>query len=306
MSSIVAVEGTSLEPDLSAEDRAALQEAVRTLERPSFAARLSNAVGKPLELMGQALPAVVTDAASKASERALKAALRAALASLRQERPIAASPLVHKVLAATSGAVGGAFGLSALLVELPVSTTLMLRAIASIAKEAGEDLTDPETALTCLQVFALGGGTASDQLHDSGYLAVRAALARSLTEAARYVTERSLIEESAPVLVRFLAQIAARFGIVVSQKVAAQAVPVLGALGGAAANAAFMDHFQSIARAHFTVRRLERAYGAGKVRALYEAFRRELNAEAPPAPGGEAARALARTDAWSETHGDSS
>jgi hypothetical protein len=302
MSSIVAVESTSLEPDLSAEDRAALREAVRTLERPSFAARLSNAVGKPLELMGQALPAVVTDAASKASERALKAALRAALASLRQERPIAASPLVHKVLAATSGAVGGAFGLSALLVELPVSTTLMLRAIASIAKEAGEDLTDPETALACLQVFALGGGTASDQLHDSGYLAVRAALARSLTEAARYVTERSLIEESAPVLVRFLAQIAARFGIVVSQKVAAQAVPVLGALGGAAANAAFMDHFQSIARAHFTVRRLERAYGAGRVRTLYEAFRREINAEAPPAPGDEAIRAPARTDAWSETH----
>jgi hypothetical protein len=302
MSSIVAVEGTSLEPDLSAEDRAALREAVRTLERPSFAARLSNAVGKPLELMGQALPAVVTDAASKASERALKAALRAALASLRQERPIAASPLVHKVLAATSGAVGGAFGLSALLVELPVSTTLMLRAIASIAKEAGEDLTDPETALACLQVFALGGGTASDQLHDSGYLAVRAALARSFTEAARYVTERSLIEENAPVLVRFLAQIAARFGIVVSQKVAAQAVPVLGALGGAAANAAFMDHFQSIARAHFTVRRLERAYGAGRVRTLYEAFRREINAGAPPAPGDEETRAPARTDAWSETH----
>jgi len=51
MSSIVAVEGTSLEPDLSAENRAALREAVRTLERPSFAARMSNAVGKPLELM---------------------------------------------------------------------------------------------------------------------------------------------------------------------------------------------------------------------------------------------------------------
>ena len=80
-----------------------------------------------------------------------------------------------------------------------------------------------------------------------------------MTEAARYVTERSLIEESAPALVRFLAQIAARFGLVVSQKVAAQAVPVLGALGGAAANAAFMDHFQSIARAHFTVRRLRSA-----------------------------------------------
>jgi len=280
--SIVVIENSALEVDLSPEDRAALREAVRVLERPSFAARLSNFVSKPLELLGHALPAVVSDVVSRASEKALKSALAAALASLREERPIAASPALHKILAATSGAVGGAFGLSALVVELPVSTTLMLRAIASIAREEGEDLGDPETALACLQVFALGGGTGSDQLHESGYLAVRAALARSMTEAARYVAERSLIEESAPALVRFLAQIAARFGLVVSQKVAAQAVPVLGAIGGAAANTTFMEHFQSIARAHFTVRRLERAYGAGKVRALYIAFRREIDARAQP------------------------
>jgi hypothetical protein len=56
----------------------------------------------------------------------------------------------------------------------------------------------------------------------------------------------------------------------VSQKVAAQAVPILGAFGGAAVNTAFMNHFQSTARAHFTVRRLERAYGAAAVRAAYE------------------------------------
>ena len=31
-----------------------------------------------------------------------------------------------------------------------------------------------------------------------------------------------------------------------------------------------MNHFQSTARAHFTVRRLERAYGAAAVRAAYE------------------------------------
>jgi hypothetical protein len=293
---VAVVEPKALEPDLSAEDRAALREAVCALERPSFAARLSNLVGRPLELLGHALPAVVSEAVSRASEKAMRAALNAALASLRQERPVAASPRVHKILAATSGAVGGAFGLFALAVELPVSTTLMLRAIASIAKEEGEDLGDPETALACLQVFALGGGTASDHLHESGYLAARAALARSLTEAARYVTERGLIEESAPALVRFLAQIAARFGLVVSQKVAAQAVPVLGAIGGAAANAAFMDHFQSVARAHFTVRRLERVYGAGKVRALYEAFRREFNAEASPPQRDEATRAPVQVD----------
>jgi hypothetical protein len=72
------------------------------------------------------------------------------------------------------------------------------------------------------------------------------------------------LAEGGPVLVRLVTQIAARFGVVVTQKFAAQAVPIVGALGGAAVNYAFIDHFQEIAREHFTVRRLERRYGARK------------------------------------------
>ena len=56
----------------------------------------------------------------------------------------------------------------------------------------------------------------------------------------------------------------------VTQKLAAQAVPLIGALGGAAVNYAFIDHFQQIAGAHFTVRRLERRYGKDVVKAAYE------------------------------------
>jgi EcsC protein family len=41
-----------------------------------------------------------------------------------------------------------------------------------------------------------------------------------------------------------------------------RAAPLIGALGGAAVNYAFIDHFQEIARAHFTVRRLELRYPA--------------------------------------------
>ena len=53
----------------------------------------------------------------------------------------------------------------------------------------------------------------------------------------------------------------------VSQKVAAQAVPLIGAAGGGAINVLFMNHFQQMARSHFIVRRLERAYGAEVIRA---------------------------------------
>jgi len=258
---------------LSDEDREALRRAVIALERPSLVARLANIVGRPLEVLGHSLPAPVRDAVSSAAEAALRASLRVALTTLRKEG--APSPrALHGTLAAASGAIGGALGLATLPVELPISTTLMLRAIAEIARQEGEDLADPEAALACVQVFALGGRSDADNLAESGYFAVRSALAKSVSEAARFVTERG-VAEGAPALVRLAAQIASRFGVVVSQKVAAQAVPVVGAIGGAAVNAAFMNHFQAIARGHFTVRRLERAYGKAPVQVAYDDLRRE-------------------------------
>ena len=257
---------------LAAEDRAALVEAVRVLERPSLAARLSALAGRPLDLLGRVLPAPAQEAVTRGVEAALKASLRLALGSLRRGRPDRSGRL-HKALAAGSGAVGGAFGLASLPLELPLSTTIMLRAIADIARSEGEDLGNPEAALACVQVFALGGRSDAGSLTESGYFAVRGALAKSVSEAARYIAERGLVEEGAPLLVRFAAQVASRFGLVVSQKLAVQAVPVIGALGGAALNAAFTDHFQAIARGHFTVRRLERVYGKDAVRAAYEEIR---------------------------------
>ena len=259
---------------LSEADRSTLVSAVAALEGSTLAGRLSSLAGKPLELLGHALPAPARELISSATESALKAALRVALTTL----PKAASgggrsERTHTALAAASGALGGALGLVTLPIELPVSTTLILRAIADIARDEGEDLALPETGLACLQVFALGSRTEADDLASSGYFAVRSALAKSVTDAARLVAGRGLTDRSAPALVRFTAQVAARFGIVVSQKVAAGAVPVIGALGGAAVNAAFMEHFRTVARAHFAVRRLERAYGPALVREVYDAIR---------------------------------
>lgn len=64
-----------------------------------------------------------------------------------------------------------------------------------------------------------------------------------MTEAARFVAERAVIREGAPILLRFVTQVATQFGGVVTQKVAAQALPIVGALGGAAVNYAFIEHF---------------------------------------------------------------
>src|ERR671913_1659940 len=198
---------------LSAEDREALRQAVLALEGPSYVARLSSLAGRPIELLGHALPQAASDLVSRATQAALTRALRYALRTIPKEGRDPETR-VHKALAVLSGAMGGALGLSAVLVELPVSTTIMLRSIARIAQSEGEDLEDPATALACLEVFALGGRTGSGNL--------------------------------------------------------------LGAIGGAAVNAAFVDHFQTLARGHFTVRRLERIYGMGTVRRAYDQLRESL------------------------------
>ncbi len=261
-------------PRLDDDDLASLRRAVARLEHPGFAARIAGLVGKPLELVGRALPPFAAEAVSAATTKGLEAALRVALLTIRQP-PRAESRLFHKGLAMMSGAAGGTFGLATLPLELPVSTVIMLRSIAEIARQEGEDLSDPEAALSCIQVFALGGRSGTSEGSEGSYFAVRSMLARSITEAARYIADRGLVEQGAPVLVRFIAQVGSRFGVVVSQKLAVQAVPVLGALGGAAVNYAFIDQFQETAHGHFTVRRLERAYGKEVVRAEYERLRQE-------------------------------
>ena len=252
-------------------DLAALRSAAAALEHPGLAARLTNMVGKPIELIGYALPASASQAITAATSKALEMALEVALRSMHQA-PRAGSQRLHKALATASGAVGGAFGLAALPIELPLSTIIMLRSIAEIARSEGEDLSDPEAALSCVQVFALGGRPGSADASESGYFAVRGMLAKSVTQAARFVVERGVVEEGGPILVRFITQVASRFGLVVTQKLAAQAIPLVGALGGAAVNYAFIEHFQEVARGHFTVRRLERAYGKEAVRKAYERF----------------------------------
>ena len=259
--------------ELATDDLSALRRAVQSLEHPGLAARLTNLVGKPIELIGHALPAFASDAIATATSKGLEVALKVALRTM-QHRPSAGSQLLHKALATASGAAGGAFGLSTLAIELPVSTIIILRSIADIARSEGEDLSDPEAALSCVQVFALGGRAADAS--ESGYFTLRGMLAKTVSEAARFIAERGVIEQGAPVLVRFITQVASRFGAVVTQKVAAQALPIIGALGGAAVNYAFIEHFQEMAKGHFTVRRLERAYGKDIVRAEYERIAQQL------------------------------
>ena len=257
---------------LAPHDLAELRKAKKLLEQPGFVARVSSVVGAPVEKGLGMLPGFVTRFIGYLTRKAVGKAFDSALYTLREPRPGKApkpSNRSHKLAAMTSGAVGGAFGLPALVVELPVATTIMLRSIADVARSEGADLRTPEAKLQCIEVLALGGKGKGDDAAEAGYFAARAGLARAVGEAAKHLAARQAGAKGAPALVRVISAVAARFSVVVSEKVAVQAVPLVGALGGATINALFISHYQQMARGHFTVRRLERTYGTAAVQAAY-------------------------------------
>lgn len=254
-------------------DREELRRAKRLLENAGLAIKLANSLGKPVEWALSRIPGRAAEIITTATKAALDRALDLALYTMDGKADVPARNWVHQVVVWGTGAAGGTLGLLGLPVELPVTTTVMLRSIADHARSQGEDLSSPEARLNCLLVLALGGPGSSDDASETGYFAVRIAMARAVTEAAEYLAGRAaaegLAEKTGPVLVRLISGIAARFGVAVEDKAAAQLVPIIGALGGAVINGVFMDHFQNMASGHFTIRRLERKYGADEVKAEY-------------------------------------
>jgi hypothetical protein len=246
--------------------------AARCLEGGGFTSRLAERLGRSAAALGRSLPASLRRLGARAAERALEGALAVALKTIDHGAPAKAARGAHKAAAAASGAIGGAFGPWGAAIELPVSTAILMRSIAQIAREEGEDATQPAGALACLEVFALGGEPGEAAI-EGGYFAVRAALARSVSESARFLASRGLVGEGAPLIARLVAQIGARFGVVAGEKFAAQAVPVVGAIGGAAINLAFAEYFQTLARGHFIIRRLERRHGAEAVQFEFQRLR---------------------------------
>lgn len=264
-------------PEMTPGARAELRDAIARLTRgPGLVSRMAELVGTALggvgrlvagRLMGRALPTAMglapglQDRMAGVAQAALARAFDIAVLGVAQR----ATPVVGqaskrtgghraKLLVAASGAAGGAAGLAGFAPDAAVSTLAIMRRIARIAHEEGEDLSQDGARRACLEVFALRSGVPGDNAGepDAGYFPTR------------------LLLQGGP-LVRLLAEVAGRYGMQLGQKLAAQAVPVAGAVCGAAINTAFMAEYEGLARAHFTVRRLERIYGAAAVRTASEA-----------------------------------
>lgn len=257
------------------QDEADLRLAHRILETPSFGTRIVNAIGTPIEKGLELLPEKAHGVITGATDKAMRAALDIALLTLEKDRQAASRNLLHKFATAATGGAGGAFGWASLPFELPISTTIMLRSIADVARSQGENLRDPEARLSCVEVFALGGRTRKDDASETSYIAIRSMLAQRVTEAAQYVTQKGVIDSGSPVLTRFIGKVAERFSIVVTEKAAAVMVPAIGAIGGAVVNTYFTGFYQEMALGHFIVRRLERQHGEQYVQAKYVALGKE-------------------------------
>ncbi|MHC0613623.1 EcsC family protein [Komagataeibacter oboediens] len=189
------------------------------------------------------------------AETAIRRAFDLAVVGMDRPRDVSATPddgaawrdPALKAAVTVSGAVGGFTGLPGLMADVSFTTLTIMREIARIAREQGEDLSQEEARAACLEVFALrafpfGASKGQGEDNELGYFSARAML------------------RGRPV-VMLVSEVATHYGLGLSRKFALQMMPVAGALCGASLNVAFLSHYRAVAQAHFTIRRLEREYG---------------------------------------------
>ncbi len=220
----------------SAEVEAELDQlAARYKAAGGIGVQLLTMLGGKAEGLLQRLPKQVRDGLGDATQRALTLAMQAANSS--REAVPGQKPWVNTALSTVLGAAGGFGGLPTALIELPATTTLLLRAIQDVAAVHGFDPSAENTQFDCIQVFSVAGPLARDDGADLGFLSVRLTLTGGAMQG-------------------LIAKVAPRLATVLGQKLAAQTVPVLGAVAGASANYLYTSYYQQIAHVHFGLRKL--------------------------------------------------
>ncbi len=247
---------------LGVNERAELQAALARIERgrgllvrmadmAGGAARMAGRFGLERLGLGDLMPTRLTWVA----EAALSRAYDVAILRLDERTPERATAFA-RVAVVASGALSGFVGLPGFLPDATFTTLAIMREIARAAHLQGEDLSGEDARRACLEVFALRAEGETDN-NDLSYYSARLAF-------------------QGQAFSRLIGEVAGRYGFVLGEKLSLQAVPIAGALAGASLNAAFLEHYRSLAVAHFTICRLERVHGRDVVQA---AAGRALNQE---------------------------
>ncbi|TWI37891.1 EcsC family protein [Paracoccus sulfuroxidans] len=209
-----------------------------------------NTIGGKAEGLIERLPEPVRSRIDRITTAGLNGAFDAATRTRRLVKD--RGDWFNRLLSTASGAIGGFAGIAGASLELPVTITLLLRAILDIAAEHGFDPDSDEVRAEALRVFASAGPLADDDGADLGLLAARMSITGT--------TLQGLITKVAP-----------KLSATMAQKLAAQATPVLGAAAGAAINYSFTRYYQELARVNFGLMRLARETGLPR-EALVEAL----------------------------------
>lgn len=196
---------------------------------------LLNMIGGRAEGMLEHLPKPARAGLQDATRRALEQAMR--IAHTSRDMVPDQKGWLNTVVGTAMGAAGGVGGLPTALAELPVTTTLLLRIIQGVAAEHGFDPATENVQFDCIEVFAAAGPLEHDDGADLGFLSARVTL-------------------TGPALQSIITRVAPRLATVLGQKLAAQTVPVLGAVAGAATNYAYTNYYQEMAHVHFGLRKL--------------------------------------------------
>jgi hypothetical protein len=252
---------------LSSEHNRALENAVYALEKNSLVGNISEFTSKPVEELLLKVPKPIRKQVENSVERLTFKCLDLAINSL-DLKTVSNHQKFDTLYTRIAGGLGGIFGIGSLPIELPVTTTLLLRSIAAIARNQGEDFSQLDSRLACVEVFALSRSVKKDP-STLTYYASRAMLSKLSNDAIRVMSERSIAEVSGAEMGSIAAQTATKYTTIVSEKVLAGAIPILGAIGGATVNIIFLNYFKNLAHGHFTIRKLERIYGAEEVKSEF-------------------------------------
>jgi hypothetical protein len=201
-----------------------------------------NYLGGQVEDGLRMLPATARKEIDEVARYALRQSFEAAALSRSGMGRSIGSDRVHRILGTVSGAIGGFGGLPTAIAEIPVATTLIFRAVHHVAIQNGEAEGSDETRAQCLAVFGAGGPGTEDDGVNTAFIGARLGITGAAVNG-------------------LIARVAPRFATILSQKLATQTVPILGAAAGAGTNYAFMDYYVEMAHVHFGLRRLSREFG---------------------------------------------
>ncbi len=220
---------------------AALAQRYRRANGPVVA--LLNRFGGQIEHALATLPPSVRSRIETVTTQALNRAF--SLAILGRHAP-ALGARASQTLAMLTGAAGGIGGLPTSLAEIPVTITVFLHVIARAAEAEGFDPNAPEIRAECLRVLSAGSPLASDDGVNTAFLSARLTL-------------------TGPAVSGLVATVAPALAAILTRKLAAQMVPLLGALTGAALNAAYLSYYKDLAEIRFALLRLGALHGAERV-----------------------------------------